>query len=200
MSSAGVNTVGGIKVGATTSTAKRTYPVMLSSGGYAYVSVDWVSGDIDGFIATLHDDVLSTHDKTYAVTAIRQQDGNVIALSSSNYVYTKLTELSTKVERIDLDNTVRPGNGIFIPENNTVTLYAAPNASQASESSLVDDFNINPYVVSGEYTSTKYEKRGDGRIVTTVGDYLKFAYNYVDDPTPVTSAFYVDLAPVLNKD
>ena len=62
LSSAGVASLGGIKVGIAKNVEKRIYPVTLSSSGYAYVSVDWISGNVDDFIATLHNNTLSTRD------------------------------------------------------------------------------------------------------------------------------------------
>ena len=68
----------------------------LSSNGCAYVSVDWVSVDAEDFVhkSTLHNNTLSSPGNTYMLTALRQQDGNVIAVSSSNFVWTKVLELS----------------------------------------------------------------------------------------------------------
>jgi len=81
-----------------------------------------------------------------------------------------------------------------------VSAYAASDASHADSQNFIDSFELNPYLTGGEYTSTRYIERGDGTIVPETGDFLKFIYNYVDSPTPTTSAFYVDLEPVLSQD
>ena len=70
LSSAGPAALGGVMVGVKKDVPKRIYPVSLSAGGYAYVSVDWISGNVDDFVATLHNNTLSSPDKTYALTAL----------------------------------------------------------------------------------------------------------------------------------
>lgn len=201
LSSASPGSIGGIKVGAKRDSQKRVYPVTLSSNGCAYVSVDWVSVDAEDFVhkSTLHNNTLSSPGNTYMLTALRQQDGNVIAVSSSNYVWTKVLELSGQLSSATLSNAFSVGNGLFMQDGqNSVSAYAASNASHADSQNFIDSFELNPYLTGGEYTSTRYIERGDGTIVPQAGDFLKFIYNYVDSPTPTTSAFYVDLAPVIN--
>lgn len=203
LSSAGPGSIGGIKVGAKRDSQTRVYPVTLSTDGCAYVSVDWVSVDAEEFVpkSTLNDNILSSPNNTYMLTALRQQAGNVIAVSSSNFVWTKVLELSNQLSSTALSNAFSIGNGLFIKDDqNTVSVYAVSNAVYADSQNFIDSFQLNPYVIGGEYTNTKYIERGDGTIVPETGDFLKFIYNYVDNPNPTTSAFYVDLEPVLSHD